>query len=55
MKPMVLLLGFLVFVDNFNFAQFLKKKFGDLCMLQGHYHTYKSTWINFLVFLAGVP
>ncbi len=23
MKPMVLLFGFLVFVDNFNFAQFL--------------------------------
>ncbi len=32
MKPMVLLLGFLLFIDNFNFAQFLLLKFGDLCM-----------------------
>ncbi len=30
MKPMVLLLGFLVCVDNFNLAQFLLLKFGDL-------------------------
>ncbi len=32
MKPMVLLLGFVVFVDNFNFAQIFLLKFGDLCM-----------------------